>query len=246
MSNKKTSDKKDKVQLIDASSCYVIMKKNLGKKRRKITDEQINNIVTLYRERPDNEVSKVFDFRDFGYRKVTVERPLRLNFQATPERIARLDEVKAFQNLAGSKKRDPLQKGADEEAGRQEQKRIKAMLADMPSTCFKNRDDFLETLAEAASAHDYKLKAPIRKLILRALGEPDESADICHDKKGNPEADSSLRDSEHVPLTEDVDAYFEREVEPHVPDAWVNTDVRDHKDQQIGKVGYEINFNRYF
>ena len=96
LSNKKTSDRKGKVQLIDASSFHVPLRKNLGDKRREISDEQIAEIVKLYRERPDNEVSKVFDYRDFGHRKVTVERPLRLNFQATPERIARLDEEKGL------------------------------------------------------------------------------------------------------------------------------------------------------
>ena len=246
LSNKKTSDRQGKVQLIDASSFHVPLRKNLGKKRREISDEQIAEIVKLYRKRPDSEVSKVFDYRDFGHRKVTVERPLRLNFQATPERIARLDEARAFQNLASSRKRDPLQKAAEEAAGRDEQARIRAMLADMPATLFRNREAFLETLEESASAQDYKLKAPIRNLILRALSEPDESADVCHDKKGNPEADSSLRDSEFVPLTEDVDVYFAREVAPQVPDAWINSDERDAKDGKTGKVGYEINFNRHF
>ena len=136
----------------------------MADKRLEISDEQIAEIVTLYRERPDSEVSKVFDSRDFGHRKVTVERPLRLNFQATPERIARLDEEKAFQNLASSRKRDPQQKAAEEAAGRDEQARIRAILADMPATHFQNRDAFLKTLAEAARAHGCKLKEPLRKL----------------------------------------------------------------------------------
>ena len=246
LSNRKAPEKRGKVQLIDASSFWVPLRKNLGDKRREISDEQIAEIVSLYRQRPESEFSKVFDCRDFGYRRVTIERPLQLNFQASPERSVRLEEERAFLNLAKSKKRDPVQKAEEEEAGRREQERIKAIVADMPGTLFKNRDEFLRTLNDASKAHGYKLSAPIRKAILSALGEPDESADICRDRKGNPEADSGLRDFEYVPLAEDVDDYFAREVTPHVPDAWVNTSVVDDKDGEIGKVGYEINFNRYF
>ena len=246
LSNKKTADKKGKVQLIDASSFWVLLRKNLGDKRRKISDEQIAEIVRLYCQRPESEFSKVFDRRDFGYRRVTIERPLQLNFQASPERSARLDEERAFQNLAKSKKRDAAQKAEEEAAGRQEQALIKAILADMPGTLFKNRDDFLRELNGASKAQGYKPSAPVRKAILSATSEPDESAAICRDRKGQPEADSSLRDYEKVPLKEAVDEYFAREVAPHVPDAWINSAVVDAKDGEIGKVGYEINFNRYF
>jgi type I restriction enzyme M protein len=247
LTNKKTYDKRGLVQLIDASSFWRLLRKNLGDKRREISDEQIADIARLYRERPPSEFSKVFDSRDFGYRKVTIERPLQLNFQASPERSARLDDERAFQNLAKSKKRnDPQQKAEDEAAGRQIQADIKAMLATMPATLFKNRADFNAALTAAAKAADLKLAAPIRKAILSALSERDESADICRDKQGRPEADSSLRDSEYVPLREDVYDYFAREVAPHAPDAWINTEKRDEKDGEIGVVGYEINFNRYF
>ena len=177
---------------------------------------------------------------------MTIERPLQLNFQANPERIMRLEDEKAFQNLAKSKKRDPQQKAEDEAAGMRQQARIKAILADMPGSVFKNRDAFVRELNAVSKAQAYKLSAPVRKAILSALSEADESADICRNKKGQPEADSSLRDFEYVPLTEDVHDYFAREVAPHVPDAWINSGVVDDKDGEIGKVGYEINFNRYF
>ena len=246
LSNKKTRDKQGKVQLIDASSFWVSLRKNLGNKRREISDEQIADIVQLYRERPDNEFSKLFDRRDFGYRKVTIERPLQLNFQPSPQRIARLDDERAFQNLAVSKKRDPQEKAAQEAAGRVEQARIKTILSATPADLFKNRDEFSRILKRIANRHGYPLSAPIRKAILNALSERDESADICRDRKGNPEADSSLRDFEYVPLNEDVHDYFAREVAPHVPTAWINRAVVDDKDGEIGKVGYELNFNRYF
>lgn len=246
LTNKKTEDKKGLVQLIDASSFWTPLRKNLGDKRREISDDQIAAIVQLYRDRAESEHSKVFAASDFGYRKVTVERPLQQNFQASPERIARLEDERAFQNLAKSKKRDPQIKAEEEAAGRAEQALIKTILRDMPGTLFKNRDDFTATLTAAAKSADYKLSASIRKAILSALSERDESADICRDKKGKPEADSQLRDSEYVPLREDVGDYFAREVAPHLPAAWINETVRDEKDGGIGKVGYEINFNRYF
>ncbi|MDE2637590.1 MAG: class I SAM-dependent DNA methyltransferase [Chloroflexota bacterium] len=246
LTNRKAAAGKGLVQLIDATSFWTPLRKNLGDKRREISNEQIAEIVRLYRDRPESEYSKVFDRRDFGYRKVTVERPLQLNFQATPERIARLEDERSFQNLAKSKKRDPHIKAEEEAAGRREQARVKAILADLPTTLFKDRDDFLESLNAIAKRQGGKLSAPMRKAILSALSERDDGAAICRDRKGQPEADSSLRDYETVPLTEDVHDYFAREVAPHLPDAWINTEVRDHKDDEIGKVGYEINFNRYF
>ncbi len=89
-------------------------------------------------------------------------------------------------------------------------------------------------------------RAPVRKAILSALSERDETAAVCRDKDGNPEPDPELRDTESVPLAESVETFFAREVKPHVPDAWIDTDKRDPKDGEVGLVGYEINFNRYF
>ena len=91
-----------------------------------------------------------------------------------------------------------------------------------------------------------KAPASFLRALLSALSERDETADVCSDEEGRPEPDPELRDTENVPLAEDVQAFFEREVKPHVPDAWINTAIRDHKDGEVGKVVYEINFNRYF
>jgi type I restriction enzyme M protein len=192
-------------------------------------------------------VSKIFDNTDFGYRQVTIERPLRLNFQAMPERIERLCEITTFQNLAKSKKKDKKQVAAEEAAGREQQEAILATLASLDSTkLYKNREAFLSALEAAFDKADLRLAAPIKKAILAALSERDETADICHDDDGNPEADSELRDYENVPLKESITEYFEREVKPHVPDAWINEAVLDHKDGLIGKIGYEIPLTRHF
>jgi len=82
--------------------------------------------------------------------------------------------------------------------------------------------------------------------VFSALSERDERADVCTDKTGNPEPDPDLRDAEDVPLSESIEDYFAREVIPYVPDAWINATVTDSKDGEIGKIGYEVNFNRYF
>jgi len=101
-------------------------------------------------------------------------------------------------------------------------------------------------LKHAASDHGIKLDASLKKAILNALCERDETAEICRDKNGNPEPDTNLRDTENVPLSEFIEVFFEREVKPHVPTAWIDKSKRDKTDGEVGIVGYEINFNRYF
>jgi len=246
LTNRKKEERKGKVQLIDATSFWVPMRKSLGDKRREIPPEKAKEIIRLLREFKESEYSKIYSTTYFGYRKITVERPLRLNFQASPERIVRLSEETAFKNLTVSKKKDIKAKEAEEREGSIIQEAILKLLNDLPKTLYKNRDEFLDLLKESAKKNGLKLTAPIQKAILAALSERDETAEMCCDEEGHPEADPELRDTENVPLSEDIEVFFEREVKPHVPDAWINTAIRDHKDGGIGKVGYEINFNRYF
>ncbi|MCG5501842.1 HsdM family class I SAM-dependent methyltransferase, partial [Ectothiorhodospira lacustris] len=187
-------------------------------------------------------VSKVFDNDDFGYHKITVERPLRLNFQATAERIARLEELTAFKNLASSSKKNETIRQQEIEAGKARQQEIRNLLAAFAElhgdTMFMDRKMFLLALREVDRARNVKLSAPELKAVLAALGERDETAAICKDKKGQPEPDSDLRDTETVPLKKSIEEYFRREVLPHVPDAWI-----DHSKTRIG---YEIPLNRHF
>ncbi|MDD4446526.1 MAG: class I SAM-dependent DNA methyltransferase [Methanothrix sp.] len=246
LTNRKLAERKGKVQLIDAASMWVPMKKSLGNKRREISLEQIKEVTRIYKELEESEHSKIFSSTDFGYRKIIVERPLRLNFHVSPERIERLKDEKAFQSLAVSKKKDLQAKAREEEVGKREQEKILGMLAAMPDTLFKDRPSFEMALSTAMKRSGLKLSAPLKKAILSALSERDESAGICRDKDGHHEPDSELRDTESVPLNEDIADYFEREVKPHVPDAWINASIRDYKDGEVGRVGYEINFNRYF
>jgi type I restriction enzyme M protein len=246
LSNRKAPKRKGLVQLVDATSFWTQMRKSLGDKRREIPPEKAEQIISLLRSFKEGEYVKIFPTMHFGFRKITVDRPLRLNFQVTPKRLARLDDESAFRNLAVSKKKNPKEKAKEETEGRKEQEAIRKMLSMLPTTLFKNRTAFDAALEKAAKAAVLKLPVSVRKAILSALSERDETAEICRDSEGNPEPDPELRDTENVPLSETFEDYFEREVKPYVPDAWTNTAIRDEKDGQIGRVGYEINFNRYF
>jgi type I restriction enzyme M protein len=123
---------------------------------------------------------------------------------------------------------------------------IRSLLRSLPNVCFKDRNEFEEVLDDVAKKGGMKLAAPVRKAVLSALSERDETAAVCVDSEGNAESDPELRDTESVPLAETVESFFAREVKPHVPDAWIDTDKCDSKDGEVGIVGYEINFNRYF
>jgi Type I restriction-modification system methyltransferase subunit len=262
VTNRKRPSRKRKVQLIDATSFWVPMRKSLGDKRREIPIERAQDIRKFLASFKDGEtrpigkdgkeeqvvVSRIFPTAHFGFRKITVERPLRLSFQASPERIARLEDEKGFQALAQSKKKGAA--AAKEQAeGRVLQEAIRKLVRALGDTLYKDRDKFERALDSAEKKAGLALPGPARKAILSALSERDETAEICHDqndKDGQPEPDSELRDSESVPLSESVEAFFAREVKPHVPDAWIDESKRDPKDGQVGLVGYEINFNRYF
>jgi len=244
LTNRKPEQRKGVVQLIDASSFWRQMRKSLGNKRREIPPDKAEEILNLHKQFEENDYCKIYPTTFFGFRKITVERPLRLNFQVSEERLEDLKAEKAFINLAVNRKKDEKIKAKEEKAGRQLQEQILSRLRTMPDTLYKNRNEFIKLLDKTLKP--VNPAAPLKKAILNALSERDETADICTDSKGNPEADSELRDTESVPLDESIYDYFEREVKPYVVDAWINTAIVDHKDGQVGKVGYEINFNRYF
>jgi type I restriction enzyme M protein len=271
VTNRKAADRKAKIQLVDASSFWIPMRKSLGDKRREIPLEKALDIVRIVADFKDGDmrkstkgskdedvvVSRIFPTTQFGFRKISVERPLRLNFSASADRVARLEDEKGFQSLAQSKKKG--EKGEQEQAaGRTLQDAIRTLLRNMPEKVYKDRGDFERALDGAARKADLNLPTPARKAILAALSERDETAAVCRDSDGNPEPDTDLRDTESVPLSEGADpvgadgvpdsvrAFFEREVKPHVPDAWIDTARRDEKDGHVGSIGYEINFNRYF
>lgn len=240
VTNRKEPGRRGKIQMVDATSFFKKMRKSLGNKRNEICDDQRDEITRLYGNFKEVEHVRIFDNADFGYRRITVERPLRLNFAVDEMRIARLKETTAFANLASSKKRkDTKVAQAEIEEGRKLQECILSALRPLAGQgIVKNRERFSEEVATAFRVASLKIPAVLFKAILMVLAERDETADVCTDARGNPESDPDLRDYENVPLKEDVSEYMRREVLPHVPDAWV--------DESKTRIGYEINFNRYF
>lgn len=236
LTNRKTPERKHKVQLIDARKQFTKRRKSLGNKRKDISEANAHQILEWYNEFKEGTRVKIFDTREFGYRQVTIERPLQLSFQVTPERIELLRQHKLFE--VGKKKPtyDVYQVDAIFAA--------LTKLTELPP--YTNREDFLEMMKVVFMDKEAPFDAKLQKILLQTMSESDEKADVITDSKGNPEADSSLRDTENVPLGQDVAEYFEREVVPYVPNAWINTKVTDHKDGEVGKVGYEIPFTRYF
>lgn len=215
VTNRKEKRRKGKVQLLDARDIWTAggsedSKRSLGDKRRHMTITQIDEVVRLYGRFEEGPRSKIFDNADFGYTRVTIERPLRLRYQMTTDDKARfldavphlLDDVQAIDQLLGRTPR--LDWGA-------------------------NWGEIEKLLKKRGS----KWKAAEQKLFRSVFTQRDATADPV-----GKEADADIRDFENVPLKEDVDAYFEREVKPYVPDAWM--------DRSKDKVGYEINFNRHF
>ena len=239
VTNRKSAVRRRKIQLIDGTSFFERMKKPLGEKRKLLTEQHIADLTKIYGEFLPGEHCKIFDNEDFAYWKVTMERPLRLNFQASEERISRLWEQKPFANLATSRRRDAETAKAEIEAGEKLQQDILQVLTDMNGeTLYKNRAEFIGVLDEALKNAKVAVKPNIQKAILAALSDRDKTADICLDKDGNPEPDPELRDTEQIPCKQDIKEYIEREVLPYVPDAWEDAEKR--------KKGYEIPFTRYF
>lgn len=220
INNRKAAGRRGKVQLINATGpdFYIMLRRNLGKKRVEISEDQSAAILGIYDAFEESKVSKIFDTADFGYTKVTVERPLRLRFDLTEAQRRRLQLDVNVLKLKGD---------------RAEQ--LDSALAELAGRAPWNDTQFFDALDKALS---WRLSAGLVKALRANLGERDETAETVLDADKRPVPDSELRDFENVPLKDDVDAYFEREVRPHVPDAWM--------DRSKDKVGYEISFTKYF
>jgi type I restriction enzyme M protein len=237
LSNRKADERRGKVQLIDASGerFWQSMRKSLGSKRRAISDDARAEIVRIYGEFLNGDagygdVSKIFPTTAFGYREIRVERPLRQRFEVTDTGIETLKAAKPFQAL------DP-----------EEQAQMIDLLLDVLGGQNDASPKAVEAgLKKVAAAIGIKMGAPLKKTIMGAMSVRDEEAEPARDKDGKLVADTSLRDHELVPLSEDWRTYFAREVLPFVPDAWVDESHTDPTDGGVGRVGYEINFNRYF
>ena len=222
VTNRKEKRRKGKIQLLDARDFYVPLRRSLGDKRRKIGEkedgqDQIAEIVRRYGRFENEDVSKVFDNEDFGYTRITIERPLRLRYQMTTEDKSRF--LDAYPELL-----DDLQE-------------IDKVLGRRPSLdwnlVWKEIEQLLRTRCSRWKAAEQKL---FRTTFTRV--DPDAEPVAKGVRSHFYEPDPALRDFENVPLNDDIERFFEREVLPHVPDAWM--------DRTRDKVGYEINFNRHF
>ena len=261
LTNRKEPRRRGKVQLIDGRSFFERKDPSFGNKRKELSPAQIDDLTSLLGSFTDSEtrdltdedpvthqprtrprvVSKVFANEDFGYRKITVERPLRLSFAATPERIARIETEPAFVKLAMSKKKPSAAHDAEVAKGELRQEQIRDLLDALAGRTggelITDRDQFLARLRLVEESQQMRLTAAERKAVVSALGERDPSASPSQSRDGF-EPDPQLRDNETVPLNDDIDDYLQREVLPHMPDAWV--------DHAKTKIGYEIPFNRHF
>ncbi|MFY9483230.1 MAG: class I SAM-dependent DNA methyltransferase [Tissierellaceae bacterium] len=274
LTNRKNDDilkgpiRKGKIQLVDATSFFKKMRKSLGSKRNEISKKHIEEITRIYGDFKEGEYCKIFDNKDFGYLKVTIERPLRLNFQISEERIENLYSESAFSKLYDEDKVQELELEKEKMTikkkdfktleklyeGKELQDNILSVLREnISDKLYKNRDEFEGVLKDLFK--DIKLPNALFKAVLTGLSERDETADYCIKGK-KKEPDTSLRDTETIPLSLDVDGYradtsehikkekenildyVEREVAPHVKEFWI-----DHSKTRIG---YEIPFTRYF
>ncbi|MEO3935092.1 class I SAM-dependent DNA methyltransferase [Micrococcaceae bacterium Sec7.4] len=222
LSKQKAADRAGKVQLIDGSDMFRRMRKGLGSKRNELGPDDINAIVKLYGKFEETEQSKIFGIKDFFYRTITVERPLKLRFSVTVNRTEAVLSGKAFDKLSLD-----------------EQTALRKVLEGLNSgEKWMNRDVFTKRLKQDLVAGGVSISGPQLKVLISALSERDDNADVCMGPKGKPEPDTELRDTENVPWNEDIQAYLGREILPFVPDAWI--------DETKTKEGCEIPFTRHF
>ncbi|MGW7660517.1 type I restriction-modification system subunit M [Streptomyces sp. NPDC054756] len=229
LTNRKSPDHKGKVVLLDARDQWEKMRKSLGDKRKALGKEHIRTVVELYGEalsvvndpgHPLHSKVKAFKNEDFGYQRITVERPLKLRFEIMEETLAALEASKVIQKLP------------------QAEVMLDAFKA-MQVTSWGTKQEAWIALKDAVveAGATWPSGAPFNKALRDAIGVRDPEGEVQL-IKGQPEPDSELRDYENVPLGEDVEEYLKREVHPHVPDAWI--------DHSKTKIGYEIPFTRHF
>jgi len=265
LTNRKTPNRKGKVLLINGGATHKVngeevevfarkMKKSLGDKRNELGDDHIAELARLAANFKNTHHSKIFKTTDFAYRKITVERPLRLRVDLSSGPLARLRAA------CKEAKEEPVVKIVE---------RVATKLGAGPH---QDYNGVWEAILTDADKHDVKMTGKREKLFRESVCQRDEKAEPVIKQRSVAELtpdfdleearlhgdfyiegkffvyepDAELRDYENVPFDQDIDDYFKREVLPHVSDAWINVEVQDEKDGKVGKVGYEINFNRYF
>lgn len=238
LSNKKESQRKGKIQLIDARDKFVHLRRNLGDKGKEISPEQISEITKFYCEFKESAASKIFENHEFGFHRVTIEQPLRLRFQKNEETLSRFQSESAFKNLAKSKKKNEAEREAEITEGKRIQSQIIEALLSMRDEVYMKKEEFIRELDRACNESNVKLSSSLKTAIIKSFSERDAEAEVCRDKRGNLESDPDLRDNENIPLKENIEDYFAKEVSPNVPDAWI--------DDSKTVIGYEIPFTKIF
>ena len=251
VTDRKKPERRGRVQLVNASGSafgdkdnpfYVKMPRSLGNKRKKISEPddeepmakpQISDITRLYDAFETGPFCKIFNNSDFGYRRITIERPLRLRFQVRDLTTDELAELQRSKRLTTADVQDWLD----------------TLREEFGMDAYPDFNDVSKRINELLRSP--ALKNPAAQAVVNLLCQTDpEAVEVRRykPKAGEPiyEADSDLRDFENVPLLDDIYDYFNREVLPHVPDAWIDLKKCDERDKQVGIVGYEINFTRYF
>jgi len=242
ITNRKPADRKGRVILIDARDQWTKMRKSLGEKRKEITRPQIDHICAIYRDaltivgdqtHEDHTRVKVFANRDFGYQRITVDRPLKLRFELAEDSLTQLGASAAVKKALGGEAVVELMVAA-----------LKPLLGSQWATKAEAWDELRKAMVDGGVL--WPSAAPFQKAMRDAVGVTDSEGEVQL-LKGKTEPDPDLRDNENVPLNEDIDEYFAREVLPHVPDAWI-AETRNPKTKQVEryKVGYEIPFTRHF
>jgi len=245
LTNCKAEHRKGKIQLIDATQWYTPLRKNLGRKNCEFLEEHIQKISDLLLSFKENEQSKVFPNEEFGYWKITVERPLRLKIDLST------NVIKKFTDSCEPIKEKKLPKVIE---------KVAAKIGPGPHLDF---NAFIQNIESVYDENNIKLKATQIKFLASELAIRDESAKPVIKKifkvgQTNPlygmfeaeingkkciveyEPDTSLRDTEQVPLLGEggIEAFFRREVLPYVSDAWI--------DESKTQIGYEISFTKHF
>lgn len=231
LSNKKPENRKGKVQLIDASEIKTTMKKNLGKKNAEISKEQAEDIIRLYVDGTENEISVIVPVTEFMYRKVTTQRPLKAKLVFANDRLNEFFDLKPMAKLSDSNK-----------------KVLENALTETEEKPYDWADDFGKNIRQDMTKPE-ATAAQITKAVRDTFTVKDSSGDVVTDKRGNVVADPDLTDSENIPFNTTFEDYMAKEVLPFAPDTWIDETVRDDgplQDGKVGVVGTNISFNKYF
>ena len=256
LSNRKEERRKGKIQLIDASSMKKSLRKNMGKKNCELSTEDKETIISLYSNFEENEYSKIFSNEDFGYYKITIERPLRIKVSVAEEKLEKLKLLMETLGVFDEEVTDSKIKKAEQiglkqtKASKAEVKNTEKMIAYYEVLkSLENSDDYLDYVSFEKEFNKRAKDKGLKQLTLSKFSatglfdmfsEKDENAEPIKKSNGEFESDADLRDTEIVPLLFEggIEEFFNQEVLPYHNDAWI--------DNKTTKVGYEINFMKYF